>query len=263
MNNYSKIVKRNNYLLDTAFYPKVSIITVVKNGQKYLEKTIQSVIRQNYKNIEYIIIDGNSLDNTSNIIKKYKDKISIYIKRNDKNLWEAMNWGIRQSNGSIVAFINSDDIFNKSAVSIAVNYLRNKKNDFVFGSVHKHILKYGFHPKVAKWSFNFYTTHSVGFFIKKKLHKQIGFYNSTFLSADLDLFLRIIFKKRYTGIATKKNEIFGYFRPGGFSSKIKYRDHLNDLNKIRINNKQNIFFVYLIYVYKIFKNFKKFFFNKH
>ena len=112
--------------------PKVSIITVVKNSQTHFLKTIKSVINQTYDNIEYVVIDGNSTDCTKEIIKKFRKNIDIYIREKDKNLWDAMNKGIKLSSGSIIAFINSDDIFNKNAVSIAVKYLRDRKTDFIF-----------------------------------------------------------------------------------------------------------------------------------
>ena len=259
-----KIFYNKSKYYDSRTNPKITIITVVKNGQAFLESTIKSVIHQNYKNIEYIIIDGNSLDNTSSIIKKYKSKINLYLKSYDHNMWEAMNKGIDLATGSIIVFLNSDDVFNKKALQYAVKYFKkDQKLDFIFGTVFKHWLKTGFSPNKAYWTFNFYTTHSVGFFVKKKVHKKIGFYNENFLSADLDFFLRIIFSKRFKGIGTKKSQIFGYFRPGGFSSKVKYREHLKDLNKIRIKNTQNRFFVYLIYLFKILKSPKKFILNKH
>lgn len=74
--------------------PKVSIITVVYNGEKELENTILSVIRQTYDNLEYIIVDGGSTDNTINIIKKYANKISYWISEPDKGIYDAMNKGI-------------------------------------------------------------------------------------------------------------------------------------------------------------------------
>lgn len=259
-----KIFYNRSTYLDSKIYPKISIITVVKNGQRYLESAIKSVINQKYKNIEYILIDGNSTDNTSNIIKKYKKKINLYLKSQDKNMWEAMNKGIQASTGSIIVFLNSDDTFNKEALQYAVKYFKkNKKIDFVFGTVKKHWLKFGFFPQRVRYSFNFYTTHSIGFFIKKKSQKKIGFYNPKFLSADLDLFLRMILKYKLKGTSTKKNELFGTFRTGGFSSKVMFRDHLKDLNKIRINNGQNYIYIYLIYIYKILKNLKKFTLNEH
>ena len=100
--------------------------------------------------------------------------------------------------------------------------------------------------KIINWSFGFYTTHSVGFFIKRKSQLKVGFYDLKYkYSADYDLFLRMIKKFNLIGLSTKKNEIFGKFRPGGLSSRIKFIDYLRKCNKIRINNGQNTFFVYL------------------
>ena len=88
----------------------------------------------------------------------------------------------------------------------------------MFGSVIKHKLLYGFTPWKIDFSFGFYTTHSVGFFIKKKSQLKVGLYNLKYnYSADYDLFLRMIKKFKFFGKGTKKNEIFGKFRLGGLS----------------------------------------------
>jgi glycosyltransferase involved in cell wall biosynthesis len=91
--------------------PLVSIITVVFNGERYLEETIKSVINQTYKNIEYIIIDGGSTDNTLNIIKKYEDKIDYWISEKDKGIYDAINKGIKLSRGELIGIINADDYY--------------------------------------------------------------------------------------------------------------------------------------------------------
>ena len=218
--NIKKIFYNRSNNLDSKIYPKISVITVVKNGQKFLESAIKSVVNQNYKNIEYIIIDGNSTDNTSNIIKKYKKKIDLYLKSHDKNMWEAMNKGIQASSGSIIVFLNSDDTFHKKALQYAVKYFKkDQKIDFIFGTVKKHWLKHGFYPQRVRYSFNFYTTHSIGFFIKKS-QKEIGFYNPKFLSADLDLFLRMILKYNLKGTSSKKNEFFKHLELVVFHQKL-------------------------------------------
>ena len=125
--------------------------------------------------------------------------------------------------------------------------------DFLFGTVKKYKLLYGFNPKIIKWSFGFYTSHSVGFFIKREMHKKVGLYDKTYLSADLDFFYKMIIKFNLKGMSSKKSEVFGEFLKGGFSSKINYIDHLKDLNQIRIDNNQNKFFVLALYLIKIIK----------
>jgi len=232
---------------------KISIITVVKNSASTIERCIKSVIDQNYKNIEYIIIDGNSNDGTSKIIDKYKDKISLIVRENDKSIWDAMNKGVELANGEIIGFLNADDFYYPIALEIVNRYFDENNIDFLFGSVKKYKLMHGFNPSIIKWSFGFYTSHSIGFFIKTIKHKEIGLYNSKYLSADLDFFYKMIVNFKLKGIATKKNEILGEFSKGGFSSKINYIDHLRDLNQIRIDNKQKKFFVYFLYLIKIIK----------
>ena len=89
--------------------PKVSIITVVFNGENIIEKTMQSVFAQTYDNIEYIIVDGKSSDNTLSIIEKYKEKISVLISEKDKGLYDAMNKGLQVATGDYVWFMNGGD----------------------------------------------------------------------------------------------------------------------------------------------------------
>lgn len=232
---------------------KVSIITVVKNNEDKIEKCINSVINQSYKDIEYIIIDGNSSDNTKSIIQKYKSQIDILLSEKDKGIWDAMNKGINLATGDIIGFLNSDDVYYPNAIQTVVDYFKNKQIDFLFGAVKKYKLMHKYNPKIIKWSFGFYTSHSIGFFIKLKKHKEIGIYNNKFLSADLDFFYKMIVNYKLKGVSTKKTEIIGEFSPGGFSSKVNYIDHLIDLNRIRISNNQSKLFVYTLFFIKILK----------
>ena len=238
---------------------KISIITVTKNSEKFLSQNISSVKTQNYRNYEHIIVDGNSVDKTIDIIKKYKGNIKLIKNKNDKGLYHAMNVGIKRSSGDIIGILNSDDVYFKNTLKTVNKYFNKYNNlDFLFGSVYKHKLLFGYNPNIINWSFGFYTTHSVGFFIKKKSQLKVGLYNLRYnYSADYDLFLRMIKKYKLKGLSTKKNEIFGKFRPGGLSSKINFLDYLIECNKIRLNNGQNLLVVYIIFILRIFKNLKK------
>jgi len=232
---------------------KITIITVVKNSEKTIERCIKSVLNQNYNNLEYIIIDGNSSDGTEKIINKYKNQITKIIIGEDSGIWDAMNKGINLASGEVLGFLNADDYYYDNIFEIVNNYFLNNNIDFLFGSVEKYKLMHGYNPWKVRWSFGFYTSHSVGFFIKTKKHLEVGLYNKKYLSADLDFFYKMIVKYKLLGIGSKKDEVFGKFQKGGFSSKIKYLDHLIDLNKIRIDNDQNTLFVYFLFVIKIIK----------
>ncbi len=94
--------------------PKLSIITVTYNAEALVEKTILSVINQKYPNLEYIIIDGKSKDNTLNIVNKYKSEIATIISEKDKNLYHAMNKGIACATGDYINFMNAGDVINEN-----------------------------------------------------------------------------------------------------------------------------------------------------
>ena len=232
---------------------KISVITVVKNSVYTIEKTINSVLDQNYENLEYIIIDGKSDDGTQKVLEKYKSKVSSIISDSDNGIWDAMNKGLKLANGEIITFLNADDFYYPSALETVNDYFNNSDIDFLFGSVKKYKILSGYRPEIIKWSFGFYTSHSIGFFIKKEKHLEVGKYNTKYLSADLDFFYKMIVNFNLKGISTKKDEILGKFNKGGFASKVNYIDHLRDLNQIRIDNNQNKFFVLLLYLIKIIK----------
>lgn len=111
--------------------PKVSIISVIFNAGQYLEKTILSVINQDWQNIEYIIIDGGSTDNTDEIIEKYKEQINIFVSEPDNGLYDAMNKGIKKSTGDYIWFINAgDEVYSSKTLS---DIQINKSVDFYYG----------------------------------------------------------------------------------------------------------------------------------
>jgi len=118
--------------------PKISIITPSFNQGKYIERTIKSVLDQKYPNLEYIVMDGGSTDNTIDILKKYSNQID-WTSKKDKGQTAAINEGIRKSTGEILAYLNSDDTYEKDTLkTIAKFFLDNPKENFVYGKG-KHI----------------------------------------------------------------------------------------------------------------------------
>ena len=113
--------------------PLISIITVCLNDGKYLEETIKSVINQTYSNIEYIIIDGGSTDNTIDIIKKYESKIDHWLSESDKGIYDAMNKGISLAKGKWINFMNAGDTFYKRNTIEKIFLKKNDKVDFIYG----------------------------------------------------------------------------------------------------------------------------------
>lgn len=111
----------------------VSIITPVYNGEKYIEECIKSVLNQSYKNIEMIIIDDGSTDNSENIIKKYTQSFPFikYIKCNENSgIWVARNIGIEKAKGRFISFLDADDIYKKNKIKNQINFML--KNNYSF-----------------------------------------------------------------------------------------------------------------------------------
>ena len=116
----------------------VSIITVTYNCERTIQRTIDSVIAQKYSNIEYILVDGISSDNTLNIIKASKKKypeIIKYVSEKDKGLYDAMNKGIKMANGEIIGIINGDDYYTDSAVQSAVMLFEKESVDIIYSDL--------------------------------------------------------------------------------------------------------------------------------
>ncbi len=242
--------------------PTISIITATYNSEKYLEKTLQSLLKQNYKNFEVIIIDGLSTDKTIGIINKYKKIINYCISEKDKGIYDAFNKGIKEARGKYLVMVNSDDILMPNALKYLKKYdEQNPKIDFIFGSVKKHWgILHGYYPKKIYYSWGFYPSHSTGFFIKRKSAKKIGLYNLKYkYHADYDYLYRMIVKHKMLGIASKKEELFGIFRRGGYSSSISFRKKFLEEIKIRIDHKQNYLLVAIIFLNRFIRNLKQFY----
>ncbi len=240
--------------------PLISIITVCYNSEKTISRTIESIVNQTYKNIEYIIIDGKSYDKTLEIIDNYKHNISKVISEKDNGIYDAFNKGLNACNGDLIGFVNSDDILTPNALKILVKYSNKYTDrDFFFGAVKKHWgTLYGYRPWKIYFTWGFYSSHSTGFFIRKNAAKIVGKYNTKYkYSADYDYFYRMIIKHKLKGIGTKKDELFGIFSRGGYSSKINFFDHMTECTKIRLDNGQNKLIVLLTIIFKYLKNLKR------
>ena len=194
--------------------PKISIITVCKNSSSTIENTIKSIIKQNYNNIEFIIIDGKSNDTTLSIIEKYKKDISKVISEEDHGIYDAFNKGLKLATGDLIGFVNSDDTLTDNAIEILLNYYKkNPEIDFIFGSVKKHWgILHGYNPWKIFWGF--YTSHSTGFFIKRYA-KKVGNYNTKYkYSADYDYFYRMIVGHKLR-VSQQKNEAWEFLQEEG------------------------------------------------
>ena len=114
---------------------KVTIVTPSYNQGQFIEETILSVLNQTYKNIQYILVDGGSIDNTMDIVKKYQDRIDIVLHEKDKGQTDAINKGFRLAAGELVGWINSDDILYDDCIEKIVNlYLANQDGAIYYGS---------------------------------------------------------------------------------------------------------------------------------
>lgn len=200
---------------------KVTIITVVYNNVYTIEKTIQSVINQSYKNIEYIIIDGGSTDGTLDIIQKYENYISYWKSEPDNGIYDAMNKGLKQATGDIIGIINSDDWYESSTVYHVVNCFKKNKCDVVHGDIiltqinGDPYMRYFGKKKFNIWR-NMPIYHPTCF-VKKELYMRYGFFNTDYnIAADYELILRLYMAK--ASFFYLSNDL-AYFRIGGVSHK--------------------------------------------
>ena len=208
--------------------PKISIITVVYNGEEFLEETILSVLNQSYENIEYIIIDGGSTDGTVDVIKKYEDKIDYWVSEPDKGVSDAFNKGLVFATGDYIEMLNCGDYFLEDNLAMLVEKYFNSGAVITFqaktdtGNIFPKMLrkKSMVNPlKIDEALLNAMVSHQATF-VAKEVYKEIGFYNLDFkLRMDFDLFLRI--QKEYE-IAFIELPIILY-RTDGISSDIKNR----------------------------------------
>ncbi len=201
----------------------ITIVTVVRNGEKYLEHTISSVLNQDYPHIEYIVIDGGSTDGTIDIIKKYESRISYWISEPDGGIADAMNKGIRQSSGRYLLFLHSDDyLVSNSSIRQAAQKMQQDCDLHSFpiyweSNGHRLLRRSrGFNPWI-NFKTGFY--HQAVFF-RRDLFKRLGEYDTSLrIEMDYEFFLRAYRKgataskhhrppisiMRDTGVSSKKD----------------------------------------------------------
>ena len=244
---------------------KVSIITVCFNSSATIRDTIESVLEQDYQDIEYIIVDGGSKDSTMDIVNEYSDQVATIVSEPDKGIYDAMNKGIRLATGDVVGILNSDDFFTtKQSVSRIISGFDEHTDavyaDLVYVKQHdtsKFSRLYS-SANFSRWKirFGFMIPHPT-FYARRALFDSLGFYKLGYrVAADFELMARF-FK---AGITTKRVEaIIVSMREGGISSSgIKWRIHQN-VEISRACNENGILTAFPILIIKIPFKFLSFF----
>lgn len=227
---------------------KISIITVCLNSEKTIKYTLNSVLSQNYHNIEHVIVDGGSTDNTLNILKKYKFKNKKIFLLKNKSLYSSINYGIKKACGELISILHSDDIYNNnSIIRNIVNIAKVSKYKIFFGNVvyfkntnFEKITRFYSSRKTSRKTFAYgnMPPHT-GSFYKKEIFENYGFYNNEFkIAGDFEHLFRIIYIKKLSFKIL--NFTITRMRAGGLSGK-------NLSSFITINNE----------ILKTFKIYKK------
>ncbi len=185
---------------------KISIITITYNSAATIEQTINSVLDQDHKDLEYIIVDGGSTDNTLQIIEKYKNRISKFISEKDNGLYDALNKGLTLATGEIIGILHSDDFYIDNTIlgKYANTFIKNN-SEAVYSDLF-YVNKDDTNKIIRKWKSGNYKTSSFlhgwmpphpTFFVKRSVYEKYGKFNLDFKhSADYELMLRFIHKHK-------------------------------------------------------------------
>lgn len=212
---------------------KISIITVVLNGAKTIRGTIESVLSQTYNNIEYIVIDGQSIDGTMDIVNEYRDKINKVVSEQDHGLYAAINKGISLASGDVVGLIHADDFYlDNLVIQRVADEFEKKKVDSVFADllfikddcVDKALRYYSaknFTPE--KLTYGLMPPHPT-FFVKKEVYEKYGGYEVDYkIAGDYEMFVRLLYINKisysYINLPIIKMRIGG-ISSGGIKTKI-------------------------------------------
>ena len=186
---------------------KVSVITVAYNSGKTIRDALQSVLQQTYTDIEYVVVDGCSKDNTLDVIKEYEPLFCgkmHYISEPDRGIYDAMNKGIRMATGDIIGILNSDDVFyDEYAVEKIVCAFESHRVDAVFGNLY-FVKQHNLDAIVRVWKGSPYTPDAFRrgwhpahptFYARRACYVRLGGFDTSFeVSADFELMLRFIEK---------------------------------------------------------------------
>ena len=235
---------------------KISIITVCFNSQDTIRATINSVLSQSYRQVEYIIIDGGSTDNTIKIIKEFSNRIDVLVSESDSGIYHAINKGINKSSGDVIGLLHADDIFENDLVLENLMPFFIEDIDMVYGDIN-YVDRVNINKIVRKWKSRSYTRNSfkwgwmpphTGFFIKKHCYLMYGSYNLNLgSSADYELMLRMFeihqLKSKYISQNITK------MRLGGISNssfKNRLEANRNDRKSWEVNGLKPFWFTIII-----------------
>lgn len=183
--------------------PLVTIITVVFNGEEFIQETIDSVLSQDYPNIEYIIVDGYSNDGTLDILRKHSEVIDLWVSEPDDSMYEALNRGIQLASGDIIASLNSDDIYASDHVVSAMVAEFTDDISGVYGNIinryegsdrddrYVRIFQVSFKDLLLSRHSTFLPQPTL--FLRKKVYEEIGLFDTSYkYASDYDYILRIL-----------------------------------------------------------------------
>jgi glycosyltransferase involved in cell wall biosynthesis len=242
---------------------KVSIITVCFNSEKTIEDTFQSVRSQTYSNIEYIVIDGLSDDNTNELVKKYSDIVAIHVSEKDSGLYDAMNKGISLASGDIIGILNSDDVLSDELVIEKIVAGFDGRNvDAVYSDL-VYVSEYNLRKPTRLYSSKVFSKRMIRygimlphptFYVRKRCYEDFGLYKTNYrVAADFELLARFMSK----GIIIYRLPFISVkMREGGISSSgFIWRVHQN-FEIVRACKENgiytNIFMIILKLPYKLF-----------
>ncbi|MBB3700969.1 glycosyltransferase [Flammeovirga yaeyamensis] len=206
---------------------KISIITASYNNKLTLEQTINSVLSQDYSNIEYIIVDGGSKDGTVKLVESYGRKIQQFISEPDKGIYDALNKGVKMATGDVVGFMHSDDFFaSNDIVSNIARTFTNSNVDAVYGNLH-YVGAEDSSKIVRNWVSSDFSFRKLRqgwmpphptLYIKNECYKKYGLYNTDLrIAADYELILRYFGKYQITSAYLPKTIV--KMRLGGASNQ--------------------------------------------